>query len=138
MPFCQNCGHELSEQAVSCTSCGHPGPAFRAGAGAVAPTATEGSAITALVLGILGVILCPLILSVPAIIVGRSAQRKIEADPALGGEGMAKAGVVLGWVGTGLAIAGLVLVIGTVFLGTRTSSTFSCVAPSIGGLTGTC
>ncbi len=29
MAFCQNCGKEISPQAVSCPNCGHPGPGHR-------------------------------------------------------------------------------------------------------------
>lgn len=29
MAFCANCGREISDQAVSCPNCGHPGPAAR-------------------------------------------------------------------------------------------------------------
>jgi hypothetical protein len=71
----------------------------------------EGSAVAALVLGIFGVISCPLILSIPAVIVGNQARAKIRSDPSLDGDGLARAGVILGWVGIGLAVVGLVAAI---------------------------
>ena len=74
--------------------------------------ATEGSAITALVLGIAGIFVLPLILSIPAIVVGKKAQSKIEASGGtLGGAELAKAGVICGWIGTGLGILFLVGII---------------------------
>lgn len=29
MPYCFNCGNEISDQAIMCPKCGHPGPAHR-------------------------------------------------------------------------------------------------------------
>lgn len=73
---------------------------------------TESSAIVALVLGIAGLFVLPLIFSIPAIIVGKNAQRKIDASGGtLGGAELAKAGVICGWIGTGLALLGLVALI---------------------------
>ncbi len=74
------------------------------GAAAVAPKApTNGQAIASMVLGIL--FLCG-IGSILALIFGHQAKREIEAsNGAQGGEGMAQAGIVLGWIGIGLALA---------------------------------
>jgi hypothetical protein len=116
--FCSNCGTEMSEQAPACPKCGHPTQALRASG-----PRTEGTAIIALVLGILGIISCPLVLSIPAVIVGNQAKAKMAQDPTLEGEGMARAGVILGWIGIGLGalmIAGgiIALVLGVTFSGT--------------------
>jgi hypothetical protein len=74
--------------------------------------ATEGSAITALVLGIAGIFVLPLILSIPAVVVGKKAQKKIDASGgALGGAELAKAGVICGWIGTALGIVFLLAII---------------------------
>ena len=99
--YCENCGNQLSELATSCPKCGHP----RGGAQAV--RRMEGTAVVALVLGIFGVISCPLVLSIPAVIVGNQARQRIREDPSLEGEGLARAGVILGWVGIGLAVVGI-------------------------------
>ena len=48
-------------------------------------------------------------LSVLAIILGRSAKREIAERPGLGGEGMATAGIVLGWCGVAVVLVGIVL-----------------------------
>lgn len=65
--------------------------------------------MASLVLGIAGLVVCPLICSVLAVIFGNQAQGRIQADPSLEGEGMAKAGSILGWVGIGLAALGIVI-----------------------------
>jgi hypothetical protein len=67
------------------------------------------------VLGILGLVLCPIICSVLAIMYGNQARREIERDPSLGGAGTATAGYVLGIVG--LALYGLFLLIWIVAIG---------------------
>lgn len=103
MAFCANCGTQLSDEARACPKCGHP----RAGGG----TRTEGTAVVALVLGILGITACPLILSIAAVIVGSGARKKIRNDPTLEGDSLARAGVILGWVGIALAAAGIVFAV---------------------------
>lgn len=108
MAYCANCGQEVSPQAPSCPNCGHP----QQGAGApVAYVArrTEGTATAALILGIAGLIICPLVCSVLAIVFGNQAKNKIAADPSLEGEGMAKAGVILGWIGVALTVLWVIL-----------------------------
>ena len=70
---------------------------------------TPGTATASLVLGIVGLVFCPLICSVLAIIFGNQAKQEIEGNPGLGGRGLAQAGVVLGWVGVGLSILGILL-----------------------------
>lgn len=77
-----------------------------------ANSGTESSAIVSLVLGIAGIFVIPLILSIPAIIVGKSAQRKIEASGGtLGGAELAKAGIITGWIGVVLGVLGLLAII---------------------------
>ena len=72
----------------------------------------HGSAVTALVLGILGLVLCGL-LGIPAYVVGRRAEAEILASGGvLTGEGMARAGWICGLVAMGMLALGLLLVIG--------------------------
>jgi uncharacterized protein DUF4190 len=74
---------------------------------------TNSKATTSLVLGICGVLLCPLVLSVPALVFGYQARREIDSGTgAAGGRGMAIAGIVLGWIGL---IFGLLLLVFFVF-----------------------
>lgn len=66
----------------------------------------NGYAVWALVLGILSIFTCGFLSGVPAIIVGGKARRAAytgEAD----NPGLATAGVVLGWIGTGLSALAL-------------------------------
>jgi hypothetical protein len=63
----------------------------------------NGKAVAAMVLGI--VFVCG-IGSILALVFGYIAKREIqESNGAQGGEGMATAGIVLGWIGVGLVIA---------------------------------
>jgi hypothetical protein len=70
------------------------------------PPRTPGQAFAALILGIIGLFpICPIILSVLAIIFGYTAKGQIErADGALGGAGIALAGLILGWVAAILVV----------------------------------
>lgn len=79
---------------------------------------TPGSATTALILGILGLVMCGIFTSLPAIFVGRNAMKEIDASNGqLGGRSTANAGYILGIVGTivwglGLLVLGALLVFG--------------------------
>ena len=64
-----------------------------------APRETASNAVASLVLGIVGLVLCPLIASAAAVALGTSAKRQIREDPRLGGSGPATWGVALGWIG---------------------------------------
>jgi len=75
------------------------------------------NAVTALVLGILGIVLCPLLGPV-AWVLGRKGEQEVDAaGGAVGGRGMATAGKVLGIIGTFLilivVVALLVLLAGS-------------------------
>ena len=67
---------------------------------------THTLAIVSLVLSILGLVgVLPLVGSIGGIISGRIARQEILDKPDLhSGEGIARAGVILGWVGVGLAL----------------------------------
>ena len=72
------------------------------------PTANE--AIWSLVLGIGSFFLCGIFMGIPAIILGNNAKKKIAtAGGQLGGQGLATAGIVLGWISVGLTIAAVLL-----------------------------
>jgi hypothetical protein len=70
---------------------------------------TPGTATASLVLGILGLVLCPIICSVLAIVYGHQARQEIERNPSLGGAGTANAGYILGIVG--LALYGILVLV---------------------------
>jgi hypothetical protein len=106
MPFCANCGSEVPPQAAMCPRCGQT-----ARASSSVARRTESSAVASLVLGIAGFFVCPLVLHILPIIFGNQAQTRIRQDPTLDGEGLARAGVILGWIGVGLAGVFIVFVL---------------------------
>jgi hypothetical protein len=69
---------------------------------------TSGLAIASLATGILGFTIAPLICSIIAIFTGYSARKETRAvPPRAGGDGMATAGIIMGYVQLGLAVIGL-------------------------------
>jgi hypothetical protein len=77
---------------------------------------TEGNAVASLVLGIVGVMFFffPVIGLIPAVLalfLSSTARKRLAADPSLEGRGLATAGRVLGWVGVGIGILWLAIVI---------------------------
>jgi len=81
--------------------------------------------VTALVLGILGLLMCGPFTAIPAIIVGRKATREIDASQGrLEGRGLAQAGFVLGIVGTVLGGLALLFFVFLFLLGGVVSSSF--------------
>ena len=90
-----------------------PPPGYGAGGYQQPPPSqdTSGKAIASLVLGIAGFLCCPIICSTIAIVLGKQAQSEIALNPTLGGEGLAKAGFILGIVGLALGVLGLVFYI---------------------------
>jgi uncharacterized membrane protein len=83
---------------------------------------TSGKAIASLVLGIGGFVILPLVLSILAIVLGRSAKREIAERPGLGGGGLATAGIVLGWIGVALTVVAVLLVLLLVAASTSTNT----------------
>jgi predicted acyltransferase len=66
-------------------------------------------AIASLALGIGGLTILPLLGSIVAVVLGYMARRDIRSRPhEVGGSGIAMVGLVLGWIGIGLAVLGLV------------------------------
>lgn len=81
---------------------------------------THNLAIVSLVLSILGLIpILPVMGGIGGIVAGNLARNEIHARPDLySGEGLAKAGIIVGWIGIGLvALIILVLVVGILFSG---------------------
>lgn len=121
--FCSNCGANLTApppgmqaappgvQAapVSAAPTYPPPPAY-----AIAPVGsrTSGKATAALVLGIIGLIIFPIICSVLAIVFGSIARGEIQRDPSLGGNGSATAGLVMGIIGIAVWVLILLVALG--------------------------
>ena len=75
---------------------------------------TNQKALWSMILGILSLVCCGLLAGIPALILGNSAQKEIAASGgAQSGEGMAKAGIILGWISIALSILGLIFAITT-------------------------
>lgn len=73
-------------------------------ASATAPKQTHGLAIASLVLGIASWVGCWLLFSIPAVICGHLAKNRIQSDPYQTGEGLATAGLILGYINIGLSV----------------------------------
>ena len=74
---------------------------------------TSGLAIASLVTGIGGLTVIPLLGSIVAIILGYMARNDIrQRSGQVTGAGMATAGIVMGWIGIGLAVLGLLGIVG--------------------------
>jgi Domain of unknown function (DUF4190) len=77
---------------------------------------TEDKAVISLVLGILSLVGLSVLGGIPAIILGKMSRNNIRASSGrLTGEGMATAGIVLGWISVGLAVLFLLLIVLMVF-----------------------
>ncbi|MEW6554871.1 MAG: DUF4190 domain-containing protein [Actinomycetota bacterium] len=78
----------------------------------VAGQVNNSKATASLILGIIGLIICPLICSVLAIILGFTAKNEIAASGGYQtGESNARAGIILGWIGLALAVIWVVILI---------------------------
>ncbi|MGH8993077.1 MAG: DUF4190 domain-containing protein [Acidimicrobiia bacterium] len=104
MPPCPTCGRELSPRATSCPGCGEPGPGSfsRVGATALATVnKTDGYAIASLVCSVSAFFGTVIFGSILGIIFARMARTRLAANPEVEGEGLARIGTILGWVGVG-------------------------------------
>jgi len=76
---------------------------------------TEGFAIASLACGIVGLFAVPIVGAVLAIVFGRVARKRIAQDQSLSGIEMARAGIMIGWVGVVLGILAVLFFIGFAF-----------------------
>lgn len=90
----------------------YPGQQYPAGAYAPPPYYPKNNlAIWSLVLGIAAFVLsCGFFTGIPAVIVGNAAKRAV-AEGQADNDGMATAGIILGWVAIGLSAIGLLLLL---------------------------
>jgi len=109
---CPKCGAPNADIATTCQECGTSLPPRHA------PRTTSGTATASLVCGILGWSVLPVVGAIMAVILGHVAKNEIRASSgSLGGDGMATAGLVLGYAGIGLAALGVILTIAVAVLG---------------------
>jgi hypothetical protein len=89
--------------------------AKRAGQSIPTTAPTSSLAVISLIAGLGGFTLFPFVGSLVAVVTGYFGRREIQASGgALQGDGLATAGMVLGWIGLGLSALGFCLV-GSVF-----------------------
>jgi hypothetical protein len=82
------------------------------------PQQQSSAAVASLVLGICGLVVCPLVCSVAALIYASRAFTEIDRSGGrLTGRDLAKAGQVMGWVGVALCVVGLLFFVGVIGLG---------------------
>lgn len=92
---------------------GQPNPYGAPAGGADHPRGT-----TILVLGILSLVCCGLFTGIPAIVMGNSALKEIDAAPGrYSNRGSVKAGFICGIIGTALSAVGIILNIGLLAAG---------------------
>jgi Domain of unknown function (DUF4190) len=91
-----------------------PPPPPPPGAGGYAAPQTNQKALWSMILGILSIVCCGLFAGIPAIILGGKAKNEIGASGgAQTGDGMAKAGVILGWISIAFSVLSLIFVLTT-------------------------
>jgi hypothetical protein len=73
--------------------------------------------VGSLIAGILGLSLLPAVGSVIALGLGYTARWEVRSGQAVKGESMATVGIVLGWIGVGVAIVGICLAFSAILLG---------------------
>ncbi len=139
--FCSNCGATVPDNAGFCAQCGKsiaspssappseqapgqaPPPAatapnpivYAAPAPAqvyAAPPQSDSTALVSLILGALSLVAFSILAGIPAIILGNNARKNIRASGGrLTGDGLAVAGIIMGWVSVGFAVIGILLII---------------------------
>lgn len=81
------------------------------------PRPTNSKATTSMVLGIVSLVICWFVTGIPAIIIGNRAKKEIEASGGFeDGEGMAQAGVIMGWIATVLSLLGIAFYVAMIAL----------------------
>ncbi|SCF04382.1 protein of unknown function [Micromonospora haikouensis] len=100
---------------------GHPAPGYP-GYGYAPPPRTNGMAIAALVLSLVGIGSC--ITAPIGAILGHVARKQIR-ETGEGGEGMAKAAIIVGWILTGLLVLAILFYVVLIVIAITTSDSGS-------------
>src|SRR5687768_11710913 len=128
MVACPHCQLEVSPRAQACPRCGEPGPAVSSGLVPPPPSSARGTvasvmgsvnrtepyAIASIICAVANFFGAFLVGAVLAIVFGYVADKRIHENPGLEGAGLARAGIIIGWVGLALVLAMIVLAI-TIF-----------------------
>jgi hypothetical protein len=76
------------------------------------PAPTSSLALTSVIMGVVGWTLLPIVGAIIAVITGHMAKKEIrQSDGLLGGDGLAKAGLVLGYSNLGVGLCGCLLLV---------------------------
>lgn len=86
-----------------------PGAPGGYGGYGAAPQGSNKKAVWSLVLGIIGILCCGFLTGIPAVILGKMAQKEIDATGGGQGRGMATAGFVLGIIAIAFGILNIIL-----------------------------
>ena len=93
---------------------------------------TSGKAVVSLIFGILGFLILPIVGAIVALITGYSARNDIKSSNGLlKGDGMALAGIIIGWVNVGLVVVPVCIIVILALLGPAIGSVFSGITESI-------
>ncbi|XAL98800.1 DUF4190 domain-containing protein [Phycisphaeraceae bacterium D3-23] len=108
---CDRCGYDLSGSAVGgvCPECGHPVRDSLRVSAAQSPGGTSSSAMVSMVLGIIAITACGLVGPVAIVMSYRAKEDIREGKASPSTLGMAKAGLILGWISSILTVAGILL-----------------------------
>jgi hypothetical protein len=115
--FCSNCGRELSPAAQYCPHCGAATGLAVATTAVSTPPAPgsegrlEGLALASLLCSVGSFFIIPIVGSILGIVFGHIAHGRIDADPTLRGREMARAGIIVGWIGIVLTVLAVLLII---------------------------
>jgi type IV pilus assembly protein PilA len=111
--FCNHCGREVPDNSPFCNNCGAnlatatpavPYPVVPP-PGPTETVPTSGKATASLICGILGLTIFSILTAIPAIIFGHMSRKEIrESGGRLKGDGMALAGMIMGYIATGLVV----------------------------------
>ncbi|MBN1642923.1 MAG: DUF4190 domain-containing protein [Anaerolineae bacterium] len=106
---CPTCGAPNPEGATSCQECGRTLPQSLPEASPSLAPPTSDVAVASLVCGILSWSFLPFVGAILAVILGHVAKTDIQnSDGALGGDGIATLGLLLGYANLGLAALALI------------------------------
>ena len=86
-----------------------PGAPGGYGGYGAAPQGSNKKAVWSLVLGIIGILCCGFLTGIPAVILGKMAQKEIDATGGGQGRGMATAGFILGIIAIAFGILNIIL-----------------------------
>ncbi len=82
------------------------------------PQQSSTMAVISMIASILGITFVPTLGSIVGLILGYMARKQIrESGGAMGGEGSAKAGIIIGWIGIALAAIGICIAIAVMAFG---------------------